>query len=155
MKLSTKGRYAVRALFDMAYHGGMSAVQIHDIARRQGISARYLEQIFSDLKKAGLLKSRRGPQGGYILARKPAEISVGDILLAAEGDISLVRCTKNDLDCTSSCDAKHTCVTHRLWDDASRILHGFFDEMTLQGLCEKGKELGLKKEIDHKFMYFI
>ena len=93
MKLSTKSRYGLRALFDMAYHSGTLPAQIKDISRRQAISPRYLEQIFQDLKKAGLLNSRRGPQGGYFLAKKPQEITVRDIVLAAEGKMALVDCT--------------------------------------------------------------
>ncbi len=94
MKLSTKSRYGVRAMFDMAYHAGTLPAQIKDISRRQNISPRYLEQIFQDLKKAGLLKSRRGPQGGYSLAKPAEEITVKDIVLAAEGELQLVNCVK-------------------------------------------------------------
>jgi Rrf2 family transcriptional regulator, iron-sulfur cluster assembly transcription factor len=92
MRFSTKSRYGVRALFDMAYHSGTLPVQIKDISRRQAISPRYLEQIFQDLKKGGLLKSKRGPQGGYQLTMKPHEITVRDIVLAAEGEVALVDC---------------------------------------------------------------
>src|SRR5512136_2347991 len=95
MKLSTKSRYGLRALFDIAYNSGNLPVQIQDISRRQEISPRYLEQIFQSLKKAGILKSKRGPQGGYYLSRKPEHITVRDILIAAEGDILLVDCLRD------------------------------------------------------------
>lgn len=156
MKLSTKSRYGVRALFDMAYHAGTLPVQIKDISRRQKISPRYLEQIFQDLKKAGLLKSRRGPQGGYFLARKPEEITTKEIILAAEGDLSLVACVKGQpVDCDSCCEFDNICVTQTLWEEATRRLHEYFDSVSLKDLCERGKELGLEKELDHRFMYFI
>lgn len=156
MKLSTKSRYGVRALFDMAYHAGTLPVQIKDISRRQKISPRYLEQIFQDLKKAGLLKSRRGPQGGYFLARKPEEITTKEIILAAEGDLSLVACVKgHPVDCDSCCEFDNICVTQTLWEEATRRLHEYFDSVSLKDLCDRGKELGLEKELDHRFMYFI
>ena len=92
MRITTTSRYGVRALFDVAYHGGGQPTQIKDISRRQKISQRYLEQIFNKLLKAGLLKSRRGPRGGYMLSRDPSEITVGDIISAAQGPIVPVRC---------------------------------------------------------------
>ena len=84
MRITTTSRYGVRALFDVSYHGGGEPTQIKDISRRQKISQRYLEQIFNKLLKAGLLKSRRGPRGGYMLAKDPSEVSVGDIIQAAQ-----------------------------------------------------------------------
>ncbi|KIH78030.1 transcriptional regulator, BadM/Rrf2 family [Geoalkalibacter ferrihydriticus] len=156
MKLSTKSRYGVRALFDMAYHAGTLPVQIKDISRRQQISPRYLEQIFQDLKKAGLLKSRRGPQGGYFLSRKPEEITAKEIILAAEGDLSLVNCIREgQKDCQAGCEFDNVCVTQQLWQEATRLLHEYFGSVTLKDLCDRGKELGLEKELDHRFMYFI
>ncbi|PLX86590.1 MAG: Rrf2 family transcriptional regulator [Desulfuromonas sp.] len=155
MKLSTKGRYGVRALFDMAYHSGTLPSQIKDISRRQEISPRYLEQIFQDLKKGGLLKSKRGPQGGYFLAKKPDEITVQEIILAAEGELALVECAKAPEDCKSQCDFINQCVTQKIWVEASRRLNEYFEKITLKDLCEDAKGLGLEKELDHRFMYFI
>ena len=159
MKLSTKSRYGVRAMFDMAYHAGTLPAQIKDISRRQEISPRYLEQIFQDLKKAGLLKSRRGPQGGYSLAKSPEEITVEDIVLAAEGELLLVNCVKGlrkDADTPSpSCEHGAHCITQPLWAEASRLLGEYFQSITLKTLCERAKEMGLEKELDHRFMYFI
>ena len=155
MKLSTKGRYGVRALFDMAYHSGALPTQIKDISRRQDISPRYLEQIFQDLKKAGLLKSKRGPQGGYVLSRKPEEIRVSDIILATEGELFLVSCTKETDDCHGKCDFDGQCVTQSIWSEANRRLNEYFASLTLKDLCEKAKEMGMEKELDHRFMYFI
>jgi len=92
MKLSTKSRYGLRALFDIAYNSGSLPAQIQDISRRQDISPRYLEQIFQGLKRAGILKSKRGPQGGYFLTRNPEEITVKDVITATEGRMVLVDC---------------------------------------------------------------
>ncbi|MEJ2200254.1 MAG: Rrf2 family transcriptional regulator [Desulfuromonadaceae bacterium] len=155
MKFSTKSRYGLRALFDMAYHSGNLPTQIKDISRRQDISPRYLEQIFQDLKKAGLIKSRRGPQGGYFLARKPEEITVKEILLAAEGDLTLVSCAKEETLVKGKCEFNSRCVTQKVWAEATRKLTAYFDSVTLRDLCDQGKTLGLEKELDHRFMYYI
>lgn len=155
MRLSTKSRYGLRALFDMAYHAGTLPAQIKDISRRQNISPRYLEQIFQDLKKGGLLKSRRGPQGGYFLARKPHEITVQDIIAAAEGEMALVDCIKSGKGCKKTCEFDNQCVTQQIWLEASKRLNEYLSSVTLKDLCDKGKELGLDKELDHRFMYFI
>ncbi len=155
MKFSTKSRYGLRALFDMAYHSGTLPTQIKDISRRQDISPRYLEQIFQDLKKAGLIKSRRGPQGGYTLARKPEEITVCQVLMAAEGDLTLVSCARNDVPEKGKCEFDSRCVTQWVWSEASRRMADFFESITLKDLCDQGKRLGLEKELDHRFMYYI
>ena len=155
MKLSTKSRYGLRAIFDMAYHSGNMPSQIKDISRRQAISPRYLEQIFQDLKKAGLLQSRRGPQGGYYLAKKPEEITVKHVVLAAEGEMVLVDCSKGHRKSKEACEYDNQCVTQVVWREATRRLLEYFDSVTLHDLCDKGKELGLEKELDHRFMYYI
>ncbi len=155
MKFSTKSRYGLRALFDMAYHSGTLPAQIKDISRRQSISPRYLEQIFQDLKRAGLIKSRRGPQGGYFLAKKPEEITVRDIILAAEGELFLVACTKEAKGCKDRCEFDNRCVTQKIWKEANSRLNNYFDSVTLRDLCNEGKSLGIEKELDHRFMYFI
>jgi len=154
MKLSTKTRYGVRALFDMAYHAGTLPVQIKDISRRQAISPRYLEQIFQDLKKAGLLRSRRGPQGGYSLARKPEEITLQQIVTATEGRTSLVDCASAKGN-KKACAFDNLCVTQGVWHEAARRLDEYFASVSLKDLCEEATKLGLEKELDHRFMYFI
>lgn len=154
MRLSTKSRYGVRALFDLAYNSGSLPAQIQDISRRQEISPRYLEQIFQSLKKAGILKSKRGPKGGYCLAKKPEEITVQEILRATEGDTMLVECApgrKKKKDCTFN----GSCVTQAIWAEAGKKLEEFFAGVTLKTLCDRAQEMGLKKEHDHRFMYFI
>ena len=155
MRLSTKSRYGLRAMFDMAYHSGTLPAQIKNISRRQNISPRYLEQIFQDLKKGGLLKSRRGPQGGYFLSRKPQDITVKEILDAAEGNMALVDCSRSGKGCKKVCDFDNQCVTQKVWNEASKRLNDYLASITLKDLCDQGKEMGMEKELDHRFMYFI
>src|SRR5512136_1688859 len=149
MRLSTKSRYGLRALFDMAYNSGTLPVQIKDISRRQEISPRYLEQIFQSLKKAGILKSKRGPQGGYYLARKPEQITVREILEAAEGDTLLVECAGEKKRRKGDCTFDGSCVTQTVWRDAGDRLNEFFAQLTLKTLCERGQSMGIKREQDH------
>jgi len=104
MRITTTSRYGVRAIFDVAYPGGGRPTEIKDISRRQKISQRYLEQIFNKLLKEGLLKSRRGPRGGYMLSRDPAEISVGDVITAAQGPVVPVSCLSDDESKRQFCD---------------------------------------------------
>ncbi|MBT1072644.1 RrF2 family transcriptional regulator [Pelotalea chapellei] len=158
MRLSTKSRYGLRALFDIAYNCGSVPAQIQDISRRQQISPRYLEQIFQSLKRAGILKSKRGPQGGYCLARKPDEITVLEILNATEQDVLLVDCageTSKKPKRVTECPFEGNCVTQTVWEEASTMLNTLFGGMTLQTLCERGHAMGIKKEHDHRFMYYI
>lgn len=155
MRLSTKSRYGLRAIFDMAYHAGTLPAQIKDISRRQNISPRYLEQIFQDLKKAGLLKSRRGPQGGYFLARKPHEITVMDVIHATEGEMALVDCVRTTPKGKKGCEFENQCITQQIWAEATRKLNEYLGAVTIKDLCDRGHEMGLKKELDHRFMYFI
>ncbi|MGA7828129.1 MAG: Rrf2 family transcriptional regulator [Geobacteraceae bacterium] len=155
MRLSTKSRYGLRALFDMAYNSGTLPSQIKDISRRQEISPRYLEQIFQSFKKAGILKSKRGPQGGYFLAKKPDQITVREILEAAEGDTLLVECTSKKKKKKGECLFDGSCVTQTVWLEASEKLNELFSDMTLKTLCERGQSLGVKREQDHRFTYYI
>ncbi len=155
MRLSTKSRYGLRALFDMAYNAGNLPIQVKEISRRQDISPRYLEQIFQSFKKAGILKSKKGPQGGYFLAKRPEEITVRDIIEAAEGDILLVNCTCQDKTEEPACAFDGSCVTQTVWTEAAKLLNDYYSSLTLKTLCERGQALGLKRESNHKFMYYI
>jgi Rrf2 family protein len=150
--LSTKSRYGLRALFDIAFHTGMLPSQIKDISRRQQISPRYLEQIFQELKKGGLLKSKRGPQGGYRLTRKPEEISVLDVIRATEGKLALVDCEAPGKD---ACSLDCQCVTQVVWRGAAKALSDYLAGVSLADLCGMGREMGMEQELDHRFMYFI
>jgi Rrf2 family protein len=157
MRLSTKSRYGLRALFDIAYNSGTLPAQIQDISRRQEISPRYLEQIFQSFKKAGILKSKRGPHGGYYLSRPPEEITVKEIIQSAEGDIALVECVNGKVSKRKkgACPFDGSCVTKTIWQEGSDMLNAFFDSLTLKTLCERGQAMGVKREQDHRFVYFI
>ena len=158
MRLSTKSRYGLRALFDIAYNCGNMPAQIQDISRRQQISPRYLEQIFQNLKRAGILKSKRGPQGGYCLAKKPEEITVLDVLCATEQDVLLVDCagvTPKKRKRKNDCPFEGQCVTQTVWEEATAQLNKLFSGITIQTLCQRGQDMGIKKEQDHRFMYYI
>lgn len=155
MRIATASRYAVRAVFDVAYHGAGLPTQIKDISRRQKISQRYLEQICNKLLRAGVLKSRRGPRGGYVLADKPARISVGDVIVAAQGPIVPVGCLEQrpgDSDC---CEMIDQCVTRHIWRKTQRLLTGYFDSVSIADLCLAARDQGISRDLDHKYMYFI
>lgn len=158
MRLSTKSRYGLRALFDIAYNSGDKPAQIQDISRRQQISPRYLEQIFQNLKRAGILKSKRGPQGGYCLAKKADEITILEVLNATEQDVLLVDCAGKSGKIRkrkTECPFEGNCVTQSVWEEASTMLNQLFGGMTLQTLCQRGQEMGIKKEMDPRIMYYI
>ncbi len=155
MRLSTKSRYGLRALFDMAYNAVAQPTQIKDISRRQDISPRYLEQIFQSFKKAGILKSKKGPQGGYFLACKPDQVTVQDIVAAAEGDTLLVSCTTQKPKSGKSCDITGQCVTQTVWQEAAEILSEYYSSITLQTLCNRADDMGFKRESDEHLMYYI
>ena len=155
MRLSTKSRYGLRALFDMAFNAGNLPIQVKEISNRQDISPRYLEQIFQSFKKAGILKSKKGPQGGYFLAKSPEEITVRDIIEAAEGDALLVACSDKEKEHLIDCQFNGSCVTQTVWNEAGELLKDFFSGITLKTLCERGQKMGMKRESNHKFMYYI
>lgn len=154
MRLSTKSRYGVRAIFDIAYHSEGLETQVKDISRRQGISPRYIEQIFQKLKKAGIIGSKRGPSGGYFLTRQYEEITLGEIIRITEGSLDPVRCLDPE-DKSQPCDKLGECVTRSIWNEAGNRLKEYFDSVTVKDLCKMAQEMGLKKELDRRFMYFI
>jgi len=132
MKLTTKGRYAVTAMLDLALHYEKGAVTLADIARRQGISLSYLEQLFAKLRRNGLVDSIRGPGGGYNLAMDPAKISVADIVLAINENIDARRCGGD-----RNCHGDEECLTHQLWDDLSVRIHDFLASISLADLVNR------------------
>lgn len=154
MKLSTKSRYGMRAVFDIAYHGGGEGVQVKDIARRQEISPRYLEQIFQKLRDAGIVTSKRGPRGGYSLAKNPQNIKLGEIIRVTEGGFDPVFCI-NPEKSGKHCDRIAECVTRLIWKEAGEKLEDFFDSVTIGDLCEKAELLGVQKEQGQSEMYYI
>jgi len=155
MRITTTSRYGVRALFDVAYHGGGQPTQIKDISRRQKISQRYLEQIFNKLLKAGLLQSRRGPRGGYMLSRDPSEISVGEIITAAQGPIVPVECLAEESTESKGCDIRPLCITRHVWKQSQKLLVDYYNSVTIADLCAMARKQGVSREMDHRYMYFI
>ena len=155
MRLTTKSRYGTRAIFDIAYHSAGMPVQVKDVSRRQDISPRYLEQIFHQLKKANIIKSVRGPGGGYILTKHPHKITVGDIIKAVREPTDPVFCVESDGKHKKGCSRAEQCVTRLIWKEAGEKITQLFDSITINDLCEKAKNLGIKKEVKHHFDYSI
>ena len=152
MKLSNKGRYGVKAIFDIAFHNEGKATQIKEIAERQAIPPRFLEQIFQDLKKAGLVTSKRGPRGGYQLAVDPEEIRVGDIIRALEGPVILGDPRRGE---ESEGDATSRAVTDEAFEDLAEQIEACFDSKTIEDLCERGESLGYRRRPPGKYVYVI
>ena len=139
MKLSTKGRYGLRAMIDLARYSEVEPVSINSIAARQNISERYLEQLVALLRKAGLVKSIRGATGGYILAKDAAEISVGDILRALEGSLEPVKCAAFYSE--EGCMASDGCVTKSVWQKINDSINETVNQMMLDELVRESKNL--------------
>jgi Rrf2 family protein len=159
VKLSNKGRYAVRALFDIAFYNDGRPTQVKEIAERQAIPPRFLEQIFQDLKRAGIVGSKRGPQGGYSLARRAAEIRVGDVVRALEGPIVLgdrAASGKRELDADKRArggDARW--VTEAVFKDLSARVEACFDSVTVADICARADQLGLGRPGAQRYVYVI
>lgn len=136
MKLSTKGRYAVMAMVDLAFHGHGKPVALADIASRQEISLSYLEQLFGKLRNGGLVKSVRGPGGGYLLARGKADTRISDIILAVDEPIKATRCTPG---APSGCISNHKgrCLTHDLWAELGNQIYLFLSAVSLADVVER------------------
>lgn len=138
MKISTRGRYGLRAILDIALNSTSDAcVPLNMVAKRQGISENYLEQIMSDLKKAKLVKSIRGAQGGYILNKEPSDISVGDILRAVEGPLNLVDCNAEKEKATCGTAGCADCKAKDVWEKISDSMNDAADSISLQYLIDK------------------
>ena len=133
MKISTRGRYAIRVMLDLAEHNTGEYIPLMDIAKRQEISEKYMEQIMSILNKAGFVRSVRGPQGGYFLTRKPEEYTVGMILRLTEGSLSPVDCLDEGAE---NCPRQESCVTFILWKQLNDAIRGVVDKVTLQDLVD-------------------
>ena len=136
MKISTKGRYALRLMLDLAMNSTGSPVSLKDVAKRQGISDKYLEQIISVLNRAGYVKSVRGAQGGYMLRKEPEEYTVGMILRLTEGSLAPVACIEEEV----SCDRQENCVTLILWKKINDAVSSVVDHTTLQDLVDWQRE---------------
>jgi Rrf2 family iron-sulfur cluster assembly transcriptional regulator len=131
MKLTSKGRYAVTAILDLAFHVHEGPVSLAHISRRQNISLSYLEQLFTRLRKHKLVKSTRGPGGGYELNRLPERIAVAEVIAAVDEHVDNTRCSG-----ATNCHDGRQCLTHELWDDLSRQISSFLDEISLQDLLD-------------------
>lgn len=133
MKLTTKGRYAVTAMLDLALHSGPGPVKLAEISERQGISLSYLEQLFTRLRKEGLVVSTRGPGGGYSLSRPSEQIAVADVIIAVDESVDTTRCGG-----MSNCHNDQRCLTHELWTDLSKQIRSFLSDITLGTLMARG-----------------
>jgi len=147
MKLSTKGRYGTRAMLDLAMHYGEGPILLKDIAKRQQLSERYLEQLVLSLKAGGLLKSVRGAKGGFTLAKPPSQIKLVDIIQTLEGTICPVAC----VDDPDSCSRVDQCVTRDIWGQVGRAITQVLTSKTLSDLVTQQKE----KNKTQKAMYYI
>jgi Rrf2 family cysteine metabolism transcriptional repressor len=138
MKLSTKGKYGVRAVFEIARNFGKGPITIKEISERQGISFSYLEQILHKLGKAGLIESVRGPSGGYLLGRKPQELTIGDIVRVLEGPIALSHCLEPGE--SGDCYQADDCVARMVWAKVGEKIEKALDSISFQDLLQNRKE---------------
>ena len=141
MKLSTRSRYGTRLMLDMAEHYNEGPIQLGDIAKRQDVSVKYLEQIIIPLKKAHYIESVRGPKGGHILTKPPDEITVGEIVAILEAGISLVECVEDP----TVCERAARCPTRLLWKEVSEAMFERLQAVTLADLVERGKTMKSKE----------
>lgn len=137
MKISTKGRYALRMLIDLAEHKNEGYIALKDIAKRQEISKKYLEQIVPLLNKSDILQTNRGFQGGYMLVHSPDKYTVGDILRITEGTLSPVTCLDTDI---NNCNRNEYCMTLAVWNGLSKVIAEYLDGITLQDILDKNRE---------------
>ncbi|MGD1996283.1 MAG: Rrf2 family transcriptional regulator [Anaerolineae bacterium] len=146
MQMSTRGRYALRAMVDLAMHSEEGPVARRDIAERQSISADYVAQLFRQLREAGLVEGIKGRGGGYVLTRDAAAIRVGDVVRAAEGPIAPVPCAIPSKE--APCSRVDGCVAHMLWKQLSRTMAEFLDSITLEDLCERARQLAQPDRVE-------
>lgn len=149
MKLSTRGRYGMRAMVDLALRHGEGSVLLKDVAQRQAVSLKYLEQLVTPLRAAGLLRGVRGARGGYMLAREPQDITLAEIITALEGPPTPVDCVLGKEDCPF----QDHCVTHELWADIYRAVNQVLESRTLQDLAERQRAMNLNRST--QTMYYI
>ncbi len=144
MKISTKGRYAIRMLLDLAEHSNGEYIALRDIAHRQGISKKYLEQIVPILNKSDILKTNRGYQGGYKLAKSPSECTVGKILQTTEGSLAPVSCLEHT---PNPCERCSACDTLPVWEGLNRVIMDYLDGITIQTILDQKHELEEKHRL--------
>jgi Rrf2 family protein len=144
MKISTKGRYALRMMIDLAVHGAQSPVSLKDTSQRQGISMKYMEQIAAILTKAGYVTSIRGAQGGYMLAKPAADYTVGDILRTTERSLAPVSCLEEG---SVQCERCGSCPTVGFWKGLYQAVNDYVDSVSLQDMAEEQKQLGSREHV--------
>ena len=144
MRLTTKGRYAVTAMLDLALHESVEPVNLMDISKRQGISLAYLEQLFLRLRKDGLIASARGPGGGYRLQQSHSDISVADVIRAVDEQVDATRCGGH-----KNCQADEPCLTHDLWEELSLHITGFLNNISLSDLVQRHSVKQVSARQDH------
>lgn len=146
LKLSTRGQYGVKAMFDLAQHSGEGPISLKSIAERQEISEHYLEQLISGLRKAGLVRSVRGAQGGYVLGREADKIRVGDVIRILEGPIAPVDCvSEEDHEC---CQKAKYCVTRTIWEKMRDSITDVVDSITLEDMVQDAKRKDSERNFD-------
>ena len=150
MKVSTKGHYGVQAMFDLAQHFGEGPISLKSIAERQDLSEHYLEQLIASLRKAGLVKSVRGAQGGYTLSKGPDEIKVGDIIRVLEGPIAPVECVTEKG--PENCMKAEFCITRSVWERVRVSIEDVLDSITLADMCKDAEKA---KMANNFYMYYI
>ncbi len=148
MKLTTKGRYAVTAMLDVAMHTRNGPVSLAEVARRQKLSLSYLEQLFSRLRRKGLVNSSRGPGGGYALSRDPEGISVADIVVAVDEPVDVTRCGGK-----ANCNSDSRCLTHDLWTDLSQQVYDFLSTRSLADVLQRHREQMEKDGVQEVVMH--
>ena len=138
MKISTKGRYALRMLLDLAIHKDEGFISLKEVAERQKISKQYLEQIVSLLNTSNILRSNRGKQGGYMLAKDPSQCTVGQVLRITEGSLAPVACLEDEI---NQCERAGNCKTLTVWEGLYRVVNNYLDGVTLQDILEQNQGL--------------
>ncbi len=154
MQLSTKGRYAVRAMFDLSFYSNGEPVPLSRISEREEISLHYLEQLFNKLRKGGVVVSVRGPSGGFKLARKPADITVEEIIRIVEGSIVPVHCVEHGQK-NKPCHRAEKCITFILWKRLGKTIRDYLANVTLQDLCDEARELMDTGKVNHDYEFSI
>ena len=154
MQLSTKGRYAVRAMFDLSFYSKGEPVPLSRISEREEISLHYLEQLFNRLRKGGVVESVRGPSGGFRLSRKPSDITVEEIIRVVEGNIMPVNCVEAK-DKKKICHRADKCVTFILWKRLGGHITDYLSSVTLQDLVDEAREMQESGKVSHDYMFYI
>lgn len=139
MKISTRGRYAIRVMLDLAEHNTGEFIPLMDIAKRQEISEKYLESIVAALSKNGFVRAQRGKGGGYQLVKAPADYSIGSILKVTEGSLAPVACLEGEV---NTCERANECKTLKMWEDFHKMVQDYFDKISLQDLIGDGEDVG-------------